>query len=150
MPNQQEEVMGLLGNLFGSKIDYPALDPNSSAAMRIAQVENELEELADKVSDRLEVVPSENAAYIFIGKPPAKFGLAWIHDGKVSGLNNLVQDHGMKPLEVERVVEELRAAYEHANEVERFSTTVKDRAVVVTPSEKLESEVHKIIERITH
>ena len=62
--------MGLLGNLFGSKINYPAIDPNSDAAMRIAEVENELEELADKVSDRLEVVPSENAAYIFIGKPP--------------------------------------------------------------------------------
>ena len=142
--------MGLLGNLFGSKIDYPAIDPNSTAAMRIAKIESELEELAEKVSDRLEVVPSKNAAYIFIGKPPAKFGLAWIHDGKVSGLNNLVQEHGMKPLEVEHVVEELRTAYEHANEAERFSTKVKNRAVVVTPSERLESEVHEIIARITH
>lgn len=142
--------MGLLSNLFGSKIDYPAIDPNSAAAHRIAKVEDQLEELAEKVSDRLEVVPADNAAYIFIGKPPSKFGLAWIHDGKVSGLNNLVQDHGMKPLEVERVVDELREAYEHASDADRFCTTVKDRDVVVTPSRQLETEVHKIIDRIIH
>lgn len=142
--------MGLLSSLFGSKIDYPAIDPKSAAAHRLAEVEDQLEELADKVSDRLEVVPSEHAAYIFIGKPPTKFGLAWIHDGKVSGLNNLVQEHGMKPLEVEEVVDELRAAYEHAAEAERFSATVKNRAVVVTPSKRLESEVHEIIDRIIH
>ena len=142
--------MGLLGNLFSSKIDYPPIDPNSAAAHRVALVEKELEELAGKVSDRLEVVPSEHAAYVFIRKPPSKFGLAWIHDGKVSGLNNLVQDHGMKPLEVEKVVDELRTAYEHASDVSRFCTTVKGRPVVVTPSGKLEAEVHKIIDRITH
>ena len=142
--------MGLFSNLFSSKIDYPPIDPNSAAACRISLVENELEELAGKVSDRLEVVPSEHAAYVFIGKPPSKFGLAWIHDGKVSGLNNLVQDHGMKPLEVEKVVDELREAYEDASEVNRFSATVKSREVVVTPSGKLEAKVHEIIERITH
>lgn len=142
--------MGLLSSLFGSRIDYPAIDPNSAAAHRMAEIEEQLEELAGKVSDRLEVVPSDHAAYIFIGKPPSKFGLAWIHDGKVSGLNNLVQDQGMKPLEVENVVEELRAAYEHAAEAERFSATVKNRAVVVTPSKRLESEVHEIIDRIIH
>lgn len=142
--------MGLLSNLFASKIDYPPIDPNSAAAHRVAQIEKELEELAGKVSDRLEVVPSEHAAYVFIGKPPSKFGLAWIHDGKVSGLNNLVQDHGMKPLQVEKVVDELRAAYEHASNAKRYCATVQGREVVVTPSGQLETEVHEIIDRITH
>jgi hypothetical protein len=142
--------MGLLGNLFGSKIDYPPIDPHSAAAHRIALVEKELEELAGKVSDRLEVVPSEHAAYVFIGKPPSKFGLAWIHDGKVSGLNNLVQDHGMKPLEVEKVVDELRAAYESTSDAKRYCTKVNSRDIVVTPSGRLETAVHEIIERITH
>jgi len=142
--------MGLLSNLFASKIDFPPIDPESPAARRIAEVESELDELAGKVSDRLEVVPSEHAAYVFIGKPPAKFGLAWIHDGKVSGLNNLVQDQGMKPLEVEKILDDLRAAYEHASDAKRYSATVHNRAVVVTPSSKLEQEVHQIIDRITH
>ena len=66
--------MGLLGNLFAPKIDYPSIDPNSAAAQRIAEVESQLEVLAGKVSERLEVVPSEHAAYVFIGKPPSKFG----------------------------------------------------------------------------
>ena len=142
--------MGLLSGLFSSKIDYPPIDPASDVARRIAEVESQLDELAGKVSDKLEVVPSKHAAYVFIGKPPKKFGLAWIHDGEVSGLNNLVQDHGMKPLEVEKVVDELRTVYQRANDAKRFCTKVKDRLVVVTPSSQLEEEVHKIIDRITH
>jgi hypothetical protein len=142
--------MGLLSALFSSKIDFPPIDPASDAARRVSEVESQLGELAGKVSDKLEVVPSEHAAYVFIGKPPKKFGLAWIHDGEVSGLNNLVQDHGMKPTEVEKVVDELRVVYEHASDAKRFSTKVKDRVVVVTPSSQLEAQVHKIIDRITH
>lgn len=142
--------MGLFASLFSSKIDYPPIDPASVAARRVAEVESELDELASKISDNLEIVPSEHAAYVFIGKPPKKFGLAWIHDGAVSGLNSLVQDHGMKPNEVEKVVDELRVVYQQANDAKRFCAKVKDRDVVVTPSSELEQEVHKIIERITH
>ena len=143
--------MGLFSNLFSPKIDFPPIDPDSAAARRVAEVESQLGELAGRVSERLEVVPSEHAAYVFIGKPPKKFGLAWVHDWEVSGLNNLVQEHGMKPLEVEHVVDELRVAYEqHANDAEHYCAKVKGREVVVTPSSQLEEEVHKIIERITH
>jgi hypothetical protein len=142
--------LSLLGNLFSSKPDYPALDPTSPAASRVAKVEKELDQLADQVNDQLEVVPSEHAAYVYIGKPPKKFGLAWIHDGKISGLNTLVEDHGLDPLEVAKVVEQLRAAYERNAEVKRFCTTVHDRDVVVTPSAKLEQEVHEIIEKVVH
>ena len=140
--------MSLFGNLFSSKPDYPAIDPSSTAASRIAEVKNQLGELAGQVKDPLEVVPAENAAYVFIGKPPKKFGLAWIHDGKISGLNTLVEDHGLKPLEVEKVVDRLRDAYERNADVDRFCATVQDRDVVVTPSAKLEQEVHEIIDKV--
>ncbi len=140
--------MGLFSNLFSSKPDYPPIDPQSDAAKRIAEVESQLEELAGKVSDPLEVVPAEHAAYVFLGKPPKKFGLAWIHDGKISGLNTLVEEHGMKPMEVEKVVDELRAAYEKNSDVSRYCTEVKNHTVVVTPSPQLESQVHEIIDRI--
>lgn len=140
--------MGLFGNLFSSKPDYPALDPTSPAANRVAEVEKELDKLAGQVNDRLEVIPSEHAAYVYIGKPPKKFGLAWIHDGKISGLNTLVEEHGLDPLEVSKVVDQLRAAYERNADVKRFCTNVHDRDVVVTPSRRLEQEVHEIIDKL--
>jgi len=142
--------MSLFGNLFSSKPDYPAIDPSSTAASRIAEVKTQLGELAGQVKDPLEVVPAEYAAYVFIGKPPKHFGLAWIHDGKISGLNTLVEEHGLKPLDVEKVVDQLRHAYERNADVSRFCTTVQDRDVVVTPSAKLEKEVHEIIDKVVH
>jgi len=125
--------MSLFGNLFSSKPDYPAIDPSSTAALRVAEVESELGQLAGQVKDPLEVVPSEHAAYVFIGKPPKKFGLAWIHDGRISGLND-----------------QLRDAYERNADVNRFCATVQDRDVVVTPSARLEKEVHEIIDNVVH
>jgi hypothetical protein len=140
--------MSFFSNLFTSKPDFPALDPGSSAASRIAEVEKELDQLAHKVKDRLEVVPSEHAAYVYIGKPPKKFGLAWIHDGKISGLNTLVEEHGLRPDEVGKVIEQLRDAYERNANVNRFCASVKDNDVVVTPSKELEQAVHEIIDKV--
>jgi hypothetical protein len=142
--------MSLFGNLFSSKPDYPAIDPSSTAAMRISEVEAQLGELANRTKDLLEIVPAEHAAYVFIGKPPKSFGLAWIHDGEISGLNTLVEEHGLKPPEMAKVVEQLRDAYERNADVSRFCTKVQDRDVVVTPSAKLEHEVHDIIDKVVH
>jgi hypothetical protein len=36
------------------------------------------EKLAGETKDPLEVVPAEDSVYIFVGKPPKKFGIAWI------------------------------------------------------------------------
>ncbi len=142
--------MGLFSNLFSSKPDFPAIDPASTAASRVAEVEKQLDELGSKVKDQLEVIPSEHAAYVFIGKPPKKFGLAWIHDGKVSGLNTLVEEHGLSALEVEKVLDQLRQAYERNADVNRYRASVHERDVVVTPSAKLEKEVHEIIDHVVH
>jgi hypothetical protein len=140
--------MGLLEKFFSSKPDFPAIDPDSAAAMRVAKVERELHDLAKEVRAKLEVVPAEQAAYVFIGKPPKEFGVAWIHDGKVSGLNTLVREHGLKSSEVGDVVDQLKAAYERNMDVIRYTARVKDVDVVVTPSSKLEKEVNEIIDRI--
>ncbi len=142
--------MSLFGNLFSSKPDYPVIDPSSTAALRLAEVEDQLGELAGQVNDPLEVVPTEHAAYVFIGKPPKRFGLAWIHDGKISGLKAIVEEHDLKPIEVQKAMDQLRQAYERNSDVNRFSATVQNREVVVTPSAKLESEVHEIIDSLVH
>jgi len=142
--------MSLFGSLFSSKPDYPAMDPSSPAASRIAEVKTQLGELAGQVKDPLEIVPAEHSAYVFIGKPPKRFGLAWIHEGKISGLNAIIEEHDLKPIEVEQAMDQLRDAYEHNADVDRFTTTVQNRDVVVTPSDRLESEVHEIIDRLVH
>ena len=142
--------MSLFGSLFSSKPDYPAIDPSSTAASKIAEVKTQLGELAGQVKDPLEVIPSEHAAYVFIGKPPKRFGLAWIHDGKISGLKAIVEEHDLKPIEVQKAMDQLRQAYERNSDVNRFSATVHDRDMVVTPSARLESEVHQIIDRLVH
>jgi hypothetical protein len=142
--------MSLFGNIFSSKPDYPAIDPSSTAAMRISEVEEQLGELAGRTRDPLEIVPAEHAAYVFIGKPPKNFGLAWIHDGEISGLNTLVEEHGLQPKEMQKVVEQLRVAYERNADVSRFCAKVQDREMVVTPSAELEHEVHDIIDKVVH
>jgi hypothetical protein len=142
--------MGILGNLFSSKPDYPAIDPASKAAGRLAMVEKELRQLAQDVKAPLEVVPAKQAAYVFIGKPPKKFGLAWIHDGKVTGLNALVEEHGLKPPQIARVLDQLREVYERHQDVQRYEAKVQEVAIVVAPSERLEEEVRHVIETIVH
>ncbi len=142
--------MGLFSSLFSSKPDYPPLDPASPASQRIHEVDAQLAELASKVNETLEVVPAEHAAYVFIGKPPKKFGLAWIHDGKVSGLNTLVEEHGVTPAQINQMLEELRQAYQKCMDAARFTTEVEGHNLVVNPSDKLEHDVHEIIEKIIH
>lgn len=142
--------MSLFGNLFSSKPDYPAIDPASPAASKIEGVKAQLGELAQKIKDPLEVIPADNAAYVFIGKPPKKFGLAWIHEGEISGLPALAKEHGLKPMEVGRLIEKLRHAYERNSEVNRFCATIEDRDIVVTPSTSLETEVREIIDDVVH
>ena len=142
--------MGILEKLFSTRPDYPAIDPNSPAAERITQVEKELHDLAENVRQPLEVVPSEHAAYVFIGKPPKKFGMAWIHDGKVSGLNTLVEEHGLQPAEAAKVADRLREVYERNQDVQRYTAQVQDVSVVVAPSGQLEKEVHDVIDAIVH
>jgi len=143
--------MGLFGNLFSDKTpEYPQLDAQSPTGRKLAAVQQELQELAQKVSQPLEVVPTDHAAYVFIGKPPKKFGLAWIHDGKVSGLNTLIEEHGVSPAEIEKVLGSLREAYARHQDAQHFTARLDERKVVVTASKALEQEVHEIIDRIVH
>lgn len=141
--------MGLISKLFGGgESDYPRLDPNHYAAVRVEAVRNEIETLMGMTKDRLEVIPSEHAAYVFIGKPPKKFGVAWIHDGRISNFKSLVEEKGVTPARLESLVAELQKAYEATSEAKRFTTEIGGRTLVVTPSEKLEGAVHQAIHAV--
>lgn len=142
--------MGMLDKWFGGKKDYPPLPADNEAQAKLDEVKSQLEELANKVSDHLEVVPADHEAYVYLGKPPKRFGIAWIHDGKVSGLKELVDENKLSQRAVQKLVDDLGKAYEHATETPRYSAQVGGRQVVVIPSKGLGQEVHQIIEGAVH
>lgn len=142
--------MGMLDKWFGGKNDYPPLPADNEANARLDEVKPQLEELANRVHDHLEVVPGEHEAYVYLGKPPKRFGIAWLHDGKVDGLNELVDEHNLSQPQVQKLIGELGAAYKHASEAPRYSTEVGGKQVTVIPSRGLGKEVHQIIEGAIH
>ena len=142
--------MGMLDRWFGGKNDYPPLPADNAAKATIDEVKPELEKLAGKVRDHLEIVPGEHEAYVYLGKPPKHFGIAWLHEGKVDGLKELVDQHRLSQSQVQTLVGALGDAYEHASDAPRYSTEVAGRRVTVIPSGGLGKEVHEIIEGSIH
>jgi hypothetical protein len=138
--------MGMLDRWFGGMKEYPPLAADSEAQHHLEEISPQLEGLVGDVRDPLEVIPADHEAFVFIGKPPKRFGLAWIHDGKVSSFKNLVEERHLTPQESEQLIEELRGAYERAAEARRYSAKVGKRKITVTPSPVLEQAVHKIID----
>jgi len=141
--------MGIFGKMFGSEPQYPDLAGNSTAAGQLEAIRSNLEKLAQDIHDPMEVVPTDDGAYVFIGKPPKKFGIAWIEGGEVKSFKTLMEEHGMSGQEVAKISEELREVYVRHHDTEHFRTKIADRDVVVTPSEPLENDVREILSR-TH
>ena len=95
-------------------------------------------------------MPADREAFIFLGKPPKRFGIAWIHDGSVVSLKEMIEENNLTPASVEQLIDRLREAYDHASSAQRYSTQIGDKDVVVTPSAGLEHEVHEILEEKLH
>jgi hypothetical protein len=142
--------MGLLNRFFGSKVEYPPLPAGNEAMVTLDEIKASLEELAHKVSDHLEVVPADHEAFVFLGKPPKNFGMAWIHDGKVTGLKEFAEEHHLSQVEVGKLIVRLGEAYQHASETPRYSTEVGGKQMVVIPSKGLEQEMHQIMANTLH
>ena len=141
--------MGLFSK-FGGQKDYPSLGPGTEAAERLAKIQSSLETLVNEIPDKLEVVPAEDTAFVFIGKPPKKFGIAWIEDGEVMNLQALAQKTGVSPAVLQSISENLRKAYEKNLDAERYKTEICGKSVVVTPCEDLKREVENIIDKVVH
>ena len=142
--------MGMFDKWFGGTKDYPPRPADNEVAAKLDEVKAQLEELTAKVNDHLEVVPADHEAYVYMGKPPKRFGLAWIHDGKVSGLQELVAEGQISQAEAQKMIGALSEAYEHASDAPRYSTELAGKKVVVIPSRGLGKEVHKILETAIH
>jgi len=141
--------MGILGQLFGAKHDYPSLDSSTPAARQLDAVRPPLEKLANETKDPLEVVPAEDSVYVFVGKPPKKFGIAWIEDGdKIVNFKSLVDEKGLSQDSLQNLSENLRKAYIAHQDKPRYVTKISDREVVVIPSTSLLNNLKSVVEQV--
>jgi len=139
--------MGILGKFFGGRHDYPPLDRATPAAKQLESVRSPLEKLADETKDPLEVVPAEDSVYVFVGKPPKKFGIAWIEDGeRIVNFKSLVEEKGLSLTSLNRLSDELKQAYIAHQDKPRFVTRISDREVVVIPSASLLNNLKGVVE----
>lgn len=144
---KKEELMGFMDKLFGSAKEYPPLNKDNPAAQKIDALRQPVEKLLSEVKDPVEVVPGDETAFFFIGKPPKKFGVAWVgKDGKVVNFKSLVEEKGLSPISLERLSDRLKQIYIQHQEEPRYSVTINEKQVVVTTSEALKNDIRKVIE----
>ncbi|MHB8880048.1 MAG: hypothetical protein ACYC69_00905 [Thermodesulfovibrionales bacterium] len=140
--------MGFLGKLFGAKEEpLPALDPASPAAENIKKFNSQFTALANKVDDRYEVVPSANILYVFLGKPPGMFGIAWFMEGDATehNLKTLMAKKGLSVRKIDNVMGKLRTAYTEASAEARFSVDIAGKKAIVVPSDAFASKLYNIL-----
>lgn len=131
---------------FSKKLNYPELDSKNPVAEQVQEFEGPLKDLMGQVSDPLEVIPSDDHAYVFIGKPPKKFGVAMIEEGKVQSFVAAAKEKGLDQAKIQQLNEQLRDAYMHNVDAQRYKTNVAGKEVVVTPCPQLDREVHNIMQ----
>lgn len=142
--------MGFLDRIFASSKGYPSLDEDSQAADRIDKIRDQLESLSKQIHKPLEVIPGEEGGFVFIGKPPKDFGIAWIEGNKLHSLKTLAEEQGVKPDELKALSDNLRKIYEKNQDDERFTTKVGKKNILVTPSEEFGNQVRDVIRQATH
>jgi hypothetical protein len=135
---------------FSKKLNYPELESDNPAADQVHEFDGPLQELMGQVSDTLEVVPADDHAYVFIGKPPKKFGVAMIEDGAVQSFIAAAKEKGLDQVKIQMLNEELRDAYMHNLDAQRYKTSVAGKEVVVTPCQQLDQEVKQIMSSMSN
>lgn len=140
--------MGFLGSLFSKEKEYPPLDAGSNTAKKLERYRPDLEQFARKVNDRLEVIPTDGALHVFIGKPPDTFGIVWWKDGQEHNFKTLMEDKGLDQIRIQLLSDALRDSYKRHQGDERFSALIAGKKVTVTPSEAFAADVEKIIHEV--
>lgn len=140
--------MGIFNKLFGEKKVFPPLEPSNPLSDVINSVRKPIENLAAQTSDPLEIVPANDATYVFIGKPPKQFGVAWVKDGKIFNLKTLAEEKSLSPQKLTDASEKLKLAYEKSQDQRRFSTQIGSSSIVVSESESLGRDMDRILQDI--
>ncbi len=121
---------------------------DSPVAEQINEIEGPLKTLMSQVSDPLEVIPADNQAYVFIGKPPKKFGVAVIEGGAVQSFVAAAKEKGLEPVKIQKLNEQFRDAYIQNQDAQRYKASIAGKEIVVTPCAELAREVSQIMGRM--
>lgn len=142
--------MGFLDALFGSKKpQHPPLDPASPLATRLGIHQANLEAIAKKLHDKVEAVPGERTLYVFIGKPPEMFGIAWFDGGGAEeSLRTIMKSRNLPQSRVQRISDDVRDLYVRHQAAPRFSTTAAGKPVTVTDSTALAADLDRLIDEV--
>jgi len=140
--------MGFFDKLMGSKPSLPELEANSPVAEQLQAIEEPLQALMDQINDPLEVVPAEGRTYVFVGKPPKRFGVAWIENGEMKNFQILAKEQGIPPVELQKLIARIGDAYARYEDAQRFAAKVAGREIVVTPSSQLKKDVQEIVANV--
>lgn len=140
--------MRILERLFGRRGELPPLTEDNPAVPRLRKDIRGLESLASRVRDDLEVMPAEQATFVFMGRPPGRSGVALVEGGKVKDLRVLIAERGMDRRSLRPVMKKLRRVYRENRKTKRFFTKIARRTVVVAPAEDFAREVERIVREI--
>jgi hypothetical protein len=135
---------------FSKKLNYPELDSDDPVANQVHEFDGPLQDLMGQISDTIEVVPADDHAYVFIGKPPKKFGVAMIEDGAVQSFIAAAKEKGLDQAKIQMLNEQLREAYMHNQDAQRYKIRVAGKEVVVTPCLQLDQEVKQIMSSMSN
>ena len=141
--------MSFLERLFG-RTSYPDLSEGHPLRQKLGAWEPQLRELAEQMHAPMEILPADQEAFVFVGKPPKRFNLAWIHDGKIETLKNIEQERHIPAKEMGRLVEDLAEAYSASDDGERYQAEIAGAKVIVNTSDQLEHRVDEILNRVVH
>jgi hypothetical protein len=140
--------MGFLGKLFGGGKEYPPLDPASPEGAKMERYREVATAFANRLHDKLEVVPTDKVLYAFIGNPPDQFGIAWFENGEEHNLKTMMKARGLSAAQVQVISDELRRAYQKAMDEPRFHMEAGKKKVIVHPSTTLAADLMKIIHEV--
>lgn len=140
--------MGFFDKFKSKDIEYPALDQSSPAAQALGSLKNPLESFAAQVKDPLEIVPSGDSAYVFVGKPPKVFGFVWVKKDTVFNMKKVVAEKGIPVTEFQLLSDEIRDVYIKNQATDRFKANIGGKSIVVIPSENLARELENVVRKI--
>ncbi len=141
--------MGIFDKFFGTQKKYSPLEQTNPLAKYLDNIRAPLEDLANQAKDSLEVVPAGDATYVFIGKPPNQFGIAWVLGGEIFNLKKLADQKNLSASKIAKTSNELSKAYKKSKEAIRYSTKVGPCSCIVTSSETLGEDVDNIIRSVS-
>jgi hypothetical protein len=109
---------------------------------------DQLGSFAGRVKDRLEAVPTDKAMYVFVGKPPGAFGVAWFQDGEEYSFKTLMEEKNLSPQRIQNLSDKLRDIYAQHRDDPRYITRLADQAITVNPSASFADDVSGVIREV--